>query len=468
MKFFQRKRAVLLAVGIGTFMSALDSSVVNLVLPNISSYFRAPLSTIEWTIMSYLLVVSSLLLAYGRLGDMYGHKNIYNTGFLIFTAGSFLCGIATSVWMLVFFRVIQALGAGMLMAMGPAIITDTVAPSQRGKALSINAVAVAIALTVGPVVGGALASAFGWESIFWINIPIGLIGVLLADRVIPRSGERTVQPFDYTGALIVFAALISILLPLSLVEEYGWGNWMIIGFILLGLALIPVFVVWEKRTLYPMFDIFLFNNRLFSMSNLSALLNFMAQYTIILLIPFYLEQLRGLPPSKAGLLYMPMPVATMIVAPISGSLSDRMDSRYISAAGMGVMALGMWLLSNLKADSVEISLVMGMVIVGLGIGLFQTPNNNAIMGSVPKSKSGIASGMLATMRNIGMVLGVAISGAIFTSSKLWLSGQLRAEGLAGAQLEKAAFVGALHITYIVGALLAVTAVITSLIKGATR
>ena len=468
MGFFQRKRAVLLAVAIGTFMSALDTSVVNMVLPNIGNYFHASLSAIEWTIMSYLLVISSLLLTYGRLGDMYGHKKIYITGFIIFMSGSLLCGLASSVLLLIIFRGIQAVGAGMQMAMGPAIVTDTVPPADRGKGLSIIAISVAVALTTGPVIGGFLTTALGWQSIFLINIPIGLIGIFLAQKTIPQNRERQLQPFDFAGAALIFVTLVCILLPLSLMEHYGLKNPTILMLLLAGVLLLLAFVFWEKRARFPMFDMTLFQNRLFSMSNISALLNFMAQYTIILLIPFYLQKIRGLPPEQAGMLYLPMPFMMMIVAPVSGTLSDRMDSRYISSAGMGFMAFGMWLLSNLKADSPYFFMITGLIIVGLGIGLFQTPNNSAIMGSVPDSKRGIASGMLATMRNIGMVLGVAISGALFTSSHDWLIKVGKTNGLSGIMLEKKAFMGALRITYLIGALFALMAVITSMIKGSTR
>jgi EmrB/QacA subfamily drug resistance transporter len=468
MEFFKRKRAILLAVAIGTFMSGLDSSVVNMVLPNIRAFFHTSLSTIEWTVMSYLLVISSLLLAYGRLGDMYGHKRIYILGFIIFTLGSLLCALAPSVLVLVIFRGLQAVGAGMLMAMGPAIVTDAVSSKERGKALSVMAVSVASALTIGPVLGGFLTSAFGWQSIFLVNIPIGIGGVFLANKAIPNSKERITQLFDFVGAGLTFLALVSILLPLSLVERFGWHNPWLVTFIMIGLLLVVAFVYWEKQTEYPMFEIALFQNRLFAMSNISALLNFMAQFTIILLIPFYLQKLRGLPPGQAGLLYLAMPLTMMMVAPISGILSDRMDTRYLSSAGMALMAAGMLMLSYLQVNSEYLFIIGGLIIVGLGIGLFQTPNNSAIMGAVPNSKRGVASGMQATMRNIGMVLGAAISGAIFSSCNDWLLGLLKAKGFAGVQLEQAAFVGAFHITYIVGAIFAVMAVVTSLMKGYTR
>lgn len=467
MKFLQRKIAVLLTVAIGTFMSALDSSVVNMALPNISAYFQTTLAIIEWIIMSYLLVISSLLLAYGRLGDMFGHRRIYLLGFVIFTAGSVLCGLAPTILLLIFFRGVQAVGAGMLMAVGPAIVTDTVPPEQRGKALSITAVAVAVALTTGPVLGGILTTAFGWQSIFLINIPIGIIGFWLAKQTIPKKPDLSIQPFDFWGAVLIFTALISILLPLSLVERFGWNNLFIILAIGFGLVLAVCFVFLEKGTPFPLFDIKLFKNRQFSMSNLAALLNYMAQYMIILLIPFYLQRLRGLPPAEAGLLYFPMPLTTMVVAPISGILSDRMDSRYLSAAGMAVMAVGMGLLSNLKIDSTNLFLITGLIITGLGIGLFQTPNNSAIMGSVPGNRRGIASGMLATMRNMGMVLGVAVSGALFSASNHWFVNLLQKQGLSGVELEQTAFINALGITYTVGAGLALIAALISLTKGST-
>jgi EmrB/QacA subfamily drug resistance transporter len=468
MKFMQRKRATLLAVAIGTFMSAFDGSVVNLVLPNISSYFHTTLSMVEWTVMSYLLIISSLLLAYGRLGDMYGHKRIYTTGLIIFTGGSILCGLAGSVMILIVFRALQAIGAGMLMAMGPAIVTDTVVPQDRGKALSITAVAVAVALTLGPAIGGFLTSLFGWQSIFFVNIPIGIGAFLFARQVIPQKDERTDQPFDWMGAGLIFTALICILLSLSLVEELGWTNIGLIITMIMGLGLVAGFIFWEKTARYPLFDIALFKDRLFAMSNLSALLNYMAQNTIILLIPFYLQNLQGLPPNQAGVLYLAMPLSTMLVAPVSGTLSDRMDTRYISSAGMAIMAVGMGILSNLKADSPHIFMIAGLIVVGIGIGLFQTPNNSAIMGAVPRNKSGVASGMLATMRNIGMVLGVAISGAVFSSGQIGLTASLKSRGLSGHLLFSTAFEGALHITYLMGAGIACVAVVTSLVRGSTR
>ncbi len=464
----RKVKLILLAVAVGTFMSALDSSVVNIALPSISSHFKAPLFVIEWVVMSYLLVISSLLLTYGRLGDMYGHKTIYITGFIIFTMGSLLCGIAPTITMLIVFRAVQALGAGMLMSMGPAIVTDVTPAHKRGKALGIIAVAVSVALTTGPVLGGFLTSHFGWQSIFYINIPIGIIGTLWAYRIIPDTSRNEAQNFDVAGAATVFLALMSLLVPLSYTEKYGWSNSYIIASLISGVLLLLLFICIERKIKNPMMDLGLFRSRLFTMSNVSALINYMAQFSVTLLMPFYLMQLKGLTPSKAGLMLIPLPVTTMIVAPISGALSDRFDSRYISSIGMGLISFGILLLSRLSFDSAAAYVILTLAIIGLGSGLFQTPNNSAIMGSVPGNRRGIASSMLATMRNMGMVMGVAVSGALFSSRLGYLKSVMSSQGTAGSELEVGSFMGALSFTFTVAAVLAAVAVLTSLMKGATK
>lgn len=463
-----KSKLILVAVAVGTFMSALDSSVVNIALPSISSYFDAPLYIIEWVVMSYLLVISSLLLTYGRLGDMYGHKNIYIAGFIVFTAGSLLCGLAPTITLLIIFRAVQALGAGMLMSMGPAIVTDVTPVNQRGKALGITAIAVSVALTTGPVLGGFLTAHFGWQSIFYINVPIGIIGTLWALRIIPDDSRFDAKKFDIAGAAIIFLALMSLLVPLSYTEKYGWGNRYILASLVSGILLLVLFVHIEKKTEQPMMDLALFHSRLFTMSNISALINYMAQFSVTLLMPFYLQQVRGLTPSAAGFMLIPMPVTTMIIAPISGALSDRFDSRYISSTGMALISAGIFLLSRLSYDSPTAYIIVCLIITGFGSGLFQTPNNSAIMGSVPANRRGIASGMLATMRNMGMVLGVAVSGAIFSSRLGYLEGMMASQGITGVELTIGSFVGALSFTFTVAALFAAAAVLTSIAKGTTK
>lgn len=459
-----RRMQVISAVALGTFMGPLDASVVNIALPSITNYFAASLSTVEWVIMAYLLIISSLLLTYGRLGDIYGHKRIYVLGFIIFTIGSLLCGTAQSIVLLIIFRAFQAIGAGMLMAIGPAIVTDVAPPQERGKFLGAIAIAVSIALFTGPILGGFLTDLFGWKSIFLINIPIGIIGSLWAQKVIPMSKSNENKHFDLLGALLLFLALISILFPLSDIENVGWDNSLVIGLLTLGVVLFITFLWVENRVKYPMVDLSLFKIRIFTMGNVSALFNFMAQYAVIFIMPFYLQQLRGLTPAQAGLILIPMPMVTMVIAPISGSLSDHFDSRMIRSLGMAITTTGLLLLSNLMINSSVLSVMIRLGVVGLGVGTFQTPNNSAVLGYVPVNRRGIASSMLATMRNMGMVLGVAVSGAVFTSHLNYLTKVLAARGVSGTQLNIQAFTGAMHLTYSVAACLALVAVFTSFVR----
>lgn len=460
-----RRQQILMIVALGTFMAPLDSSVVNIALPTIRNHFDASLATVEWVVMAYLLMTSSLLLAYGRLGDIYGHKRIYLTGFSIFTIGSFLCGIAPTVLWLIIFRGVQAVGAGMLMAMGPAIVTEITPPQERGKYLGIIAISVSVALSVGPILGGLLTAKFGWPSIFYINIPIGVLVVALGKRILPDSVQKQRQSFDLVGAVTVFIGLMLVLAAVSFSESLGWANLWVIGGLLVGMLVLAAFLLIERRLEHPMLDLTMFKNRLFSMANLSALFNYMGMFSVVFIMPFYLQQFRGMTPSQAGLLMIPMPLTTMLVAPLSGSLSDRVDTRYISALGLGILAVGLAMLSTLHMESTHLSIIIAMMIIGLGSGMFQTPNNSAIMGSVSPNRRGVASSLLATMRNLGMVLGVAVSGAVFTHRLAYLTARLQSAGIEAAQVKVQAFTGAVQLTFWVAASIVVVAIITSLVRG---
>ncbi len=461
----EKRIQLIIIVGIGTFMGALDSSIVNISLPSISNYFNISLTTVEWVVLSYLIVISSLLLAYGRLGDLYGHKRIYLIGFIIFTIGSLSCALSPTILILILSRALQAVGAGMLMSMGSAIITINTPSKDRGKYLGFNAIAVSVALSAGPVIGGFLTSYFGWQSIFFINIPIGIIGFFWAMAILPFTRGDESLPFDFMGAIFLFLGLVGIIFPLSLIETLGWKNITTISSLLAGIIFLVIFFILEKKIKHPMLDLSLFKNRLFFMSNLALLLNYMSQFTVTFILPFYLIQLRNLPPGKAGLILIANPIVVMIIAPIAGCISDRIDSRYISSSGMVFTSLGLFLLSTLKADTNVFLIIIFLAIIGFGIGIFQTPNNSAIMGAVPHNRRGIASSMIATMRNLGMVFGVALSGTLFSSRQIYLKKILSQKGLGGIELNNQAFIGSLKFTFIVGSLLAATAIFISLIRG---
>lgn len=412
----ETKWLVLLAIGIGTFMSALDGSVVNTILPVVTDYFQTDVATIEWVVTTYLLVVSGLLLSVGRLGDLRGNKVAYIWGFVIFVFGSALCGSAPSPVFLIAARGLQAVGAAMLFANSPAILTKNFPASQRGQALGLQGAMTYLGLTTGPFLGGWLADTFGWHSVFYINIPIGLIAITLSLIVIPKdtpSGQT--EKFDLAGAFTFMVGLVALLFALNQGHNLGWTSPLILGLFIASLLTLGLFTRIETRVSAPMLDLSLFKRRVFSMSTVSPVLNYICVYSVLFLTPFYLIQGRGLSASQAGLILTSQPIIMALTAPFSGRLSDKVGSRIPTTLGMLIMAVGLFIVSRLTLDSPVWMVVLGLAIGGLGTGLFVAPNNSALMGDAPRNRQGIAAGVLALARNVGMVLGIGLTGAIFTT-----------------------------------------------------
>ena len=456
--FSTHKWWVFLAVGIGTFMSALDGSVVNTILPVLRDFFKSNVASVEWAVVIYLLVVSSLLLTFGRLGDLRGHKGMYVAGFLIFVGASAGCGLASTVTVLVAARTVQAIGAAMLFANSPAILTRSFPPQQRGQALGLQAMMTYLGLTVGPSLGGWLTQSVSWRAVFYINVPVGLLAFTLSLVFIPADKPAAAQTehFDWPGAVLFAAGLGALLLGLNQGDAWGWTSPAVLACGAAALILLGSFLRVEMRTPSPMLDLSLFKVRVFSASTASAVLNYVCLYCVIFLMPFYLLQGRGLNPAQAGLLLTAQPIIMAIVAPISGSFSDRIGSRLLATVGMVVMAGGLFLLSSLKPDSANSAILVGLAVTGLGTGIFISPNTSALMGSAPRQRQGIASGILATARNVGMVLGVGLAGAILTS-------MMASQG-AGDQ----ALFTAVHTGLLVGAGVALVGALISLVRGSAK
>ncbi|MCX6037234.1 MAG: MFS transporter [Chloroflexi bacterium] len=416
MKTIDRKWWVFVAIGTGSFMAALDGSVVNIILPVVREAFTSNVATVEWVVTIYLLVLSGLLLTFGRLGDLRGHKSVYVWGFGIFATSSALCGAAQTPETLILFRGVQAIGAAMLASNAPAILTGNFPGNMRGRALGLASMMTYIGLTVGPSFGGWLAQAFGWRSVFYINVPVGALALILSLVFIPKdSPAESRQRFDLPGGLLFLAGLTALLLGLNKGADWGWASLPVLGLLAGAVLLMVIFILVERRSPAPMLDLSLFRVPLFSAATASAVLNYICVYTITFLMPFYLIQGRGLNSAQAGLLLTAQPIIMAIAAPISGALSDRTGSRWPGMIGMGLLSAGLFLLAGLGSATPLLFAGLALALAGLGTGTFISPNTSALMGSAPKQRQGIASGVQAAARNVGMVLGIGLAGAIFTT-----------------------------------------------------
>jgi EmrB/QacA subfamily drug resistance transporter len=427
-----RKWAVLAAVGVGTFMSALDSSIVNTLLPTLGSALGAGVARIEWVVTVYLLVVSGALLIVGRLGDLRGHKDVYLAGFVGFVLSSALCGLSRSVGALVAFRALQALSAAMLFANSPAILTASFPPAERGRALGLQALMTYLGLSVGPSLGGLLATRLGWQSVFLVNVPVGALGFWLSQRHVARDRPVGTPPrFDVLGAGLFFLGLLALLLALNQGHAWGWGSAATLGLLGTAAALLGAFAAVERRRPEPMLDLTLFRRRVFSGAVFSAMLSYVAQFAVIFLLPFYLRW-RGLSPGEAGLVLTAQPVVMMLTAPLAGALSDRLGTRGLIVAGLVVLSAGLLGLSSVGPATPLAAVVLGLAVCGVGFGAFIAPNNSRLLGAAPPNRRGIASGVLAAARNVGMVLGVGLAGAVFTTVLARLGADAVAEGVSAA------------------------------------
>lgn len=414
MKKAASKWHILIAVVIPVLMGPIDASAVNVAFPSMSEYFKVSVDMVGWVSMSYLLVLSSFLLSFGRLGDMFGFKRIFLAGIAVFTIASILCGLSWSIGALIFFRAIQAIGSGMTAALSAAIITATFPQQERGKALGMLGTVAALGLATGPSLGGLLLDLRGWQTIFFINIPIGIIAFLACYKLLPEKEELTEQKFDLAGAGLALICLASLLFFISRGQYYQWSGLILpVGF--LSLVTGALFVIQERKATEPMLELGLFRSHAFTAGNVAALFHFMTQYIIVFVTPFYLQQQLGLTPSKVGITMTAFPLTVLLIASFSGALSDKIGNRLLSSAGAIFCALGAISLSFMGPDLLPSDVAWRLSLFGLGTGMFQSPNNSAVMGAVPKTRLGIAGSMLGTTRSVGMVMGIAIGSAVLAT-----------------------------------------------------
>lgn len=454
------KWLVLTAVMLGTIMTPLDGSIVNTVLPSITAFFHTDISIVQWVPTIYLLTICCLILLFGRLGDIIGYKKVFMYGLAAFIVTSVLCGASQNIWMLIVFRALQGFAASMIMAMGYAIVTAVFQPTERGKALGIYAIGIAVGLGLGPTLGGLVTEHLSWRYVFFINVPIGIAALIWGFRIIPRGSTKPGQRLDWAGALTALIFLLALLLYANRGEDWGWMSPLSRVMLAVMLVFGVVFFRLEQTSEQPMLNLSIFANRTFAFASLSSLLSFMALYALIFLTPFFLTYVLHFTILKVGLIMIASPVVTLFVAPLSGAASDRIGTRIFAVSGMCIAAIGLFLFSRLGESATAFDVAWRLAVTGLGVGLFQSPNNSTVMGNVAPWQLGIASGILAAMRNVGMVLGIAVAGAILYGLA---PVSMSASPGSFTPTEINEFMNGLHWAYITGASLAVIAAFTSIL-----
>lgn len=450
----ESKWRVLAIVCIGIFMSTLDGSILNIANPTIARSLAVDLKQIQWVVTGYMLAVTATLLFFGNLGDKIGSHKIYTIGFLGFTLGSLFCGLSSSLPGLISARVFQALGASMLMATGIGLVSNSFPPEERGKALGFTGSIVGIGNMSGPALGGFLVARFAWPVIFWINIPIGLAAFYLAWRFLPQqSTSGNGNSFDPGGIVLFGLAAIILVLSMATGVSIDWR------LLLLGMFLLLWFYWFEKGNPRAMLDLGLFRIKPFLYGNIMGFIIYIVQTFMFFLLPFYLERLLGYSPAQSGLFMTIPPVCLAVTAPLAGSLSDRIGPARLTSISYLLVSIAFAVLSAMNENTAPFHIMAGLVIMGIGMGCFGSPNNSSILASVPKNKAGYTGGFIATVRNFGFSLGIALSASLFT----WFFTMNQQ-----TMLYQQAYVVASHRVYLFAVGMSLTGLMISLITGTMR
>ena len=405
------KYVVLLIAALASFLTPFMGSAVNVALPNIGQHYGMNAVSLSWVATAYLLAAAIFLVPIGRLADIVGRKRIFAIGIIVYTFAAILAALSPSGTVLIIARLIEGAGASMIFGTGTAILTSVFPPEERGRALGINVATVYLGLSLGPTIGGLLTQHIGWHSIFLVNVPLGILIVILIQwKLKGEWAEARGEQFDLAGSVIYAVGLLALMQGFARLP--GAIGVVLVAVGVLGLGL---FGVWELRTSHPVLDLRLFRgNRTFTFSNLAALINYSATFGVGFLLSLYLQYIKGMNPQQAGLTLIAQPVMQAIFSPLTGRLSDRVEPRVVASSGMALTMLGLLTLTRLNADTPISHIVVSLLLLGLGFALFSSPNVNAIMSSVPKRHYGVAAGAQGTMRLIGQVFSMGIVTLVFS------------------------------------------------------
>jgi len=408
-----RKWWTLAAVAVGLFMIMLDNTVVNVALPTIRQDLGIGISELEWVVNAYALTFGVLLLSGGKLADLLGRRRIFIVGLVIFTVASLACGLAGNAEVLIAARTVQGVGAALMNPATLSIVTATFPPRERGMAIGIWAGVSALALAIGPLVGGLLTEHINWGWIFFINVPIGVLGVLGARVFIDETKDTSrEQRLDVPGLLASGIGLFALTYGLIQTNHHAWTSTVVLSMLALAAAALSAFILLERHQRLPMLDLSLFRNPTFAGANLTMLLVGLAMFGVFFFNSLFIQNILGFSAVETGATFLPMTVLIILVAPIAGRLSDRFGARWLIGAGMTLVALSLLLFGRLDAQSTFWSILPGLVIGGFGMAITMAPTTAAAMGSVPVDKAGVGSAVINSMRQVGGSLGIAVMGAL--------------------------------------------------------
>lgn len=415
-KIQKHRWLILVAVCMFTFMATLDGSIVNIALPVMSKNLKIPMNQAEWVVSIYLIVICSLLLLFGKLGDAYGKIRIFKIGSILFTIGSLMCGFNSGLVFLLIARVLQAVGAAMTMSTNNGIITEVFPFNERGKALGTIGSFVALGAIAGPGIGGLILAHLNWGYIFWINVPIGIITILLGMKVLPNDITLTKQKIDGLGALLFSIVMVTFFGAIFIGQEIGFAKPAILALFAVAVIAFIIFVRVELRVETPILDLRIFKNLNFTISLFCAFLIFVANFFFNVISPFYLENARGLAANYAGYVLMAFPIVQVIVAPISGAISDKIGPELLTFVGLVLISASQigYLMTSLATPLWLFVFFVGLV--GFGNGIFQAPNNTIVMNSVDVKDLGVAGGINALARNFGMIIGISLATTVLFSA----------------------------------------------------
>jgi EmrB/QacA subfamily drug resistance transporter len=460
------KWKALITVAMSSMMATIDASITNIAFPILTETFHTELTTVMWVAVAYILVSTSSMLVIGKTSDLVGRKRIYSLGMAIFTVGLIACSLSQTIGQLISFRTVQALGAAMCISCGTAIVTEAFPVRELGRSMGFLGVAVSLGFIIGPVVGGFLLHWLDWRSIFYVRAPFSFMALVLA-LILLRKDERPAGKvtLDLLGTFTSSLGIFTLVFGMSRIRNSGPNSFTVFLLIGLGILFLVAFVLIERRARDPIVDLSLFKNRLFSRAALGLFLMFAAAPSYILIIPFYLLHGLGWSTSQAGFLLAVHSMTTIVFGPISGWLSDRFGPSWFATVGASATTAAYLFMSAFDLHTPVSGIVLALILMGVGTGMFQPPNNSTIMGATPRDRLGTASAILATLRQVGLSLGMAFAGTLFAAMRATYQASLIKEGVEPEAITSLSIPPAFHDVLLVSACIGLAVVILSLFRG---